>query len=88
MLRMWAAIQSRLNNEKGASLVEYAILLTLIAVVSIGSITLVGQEVDETFDCVGIELGEPAIRHTVLEKLKASTTALNVIEARFAASCL
>ena len=41
-------------NETGASLVEYAILLVLIAVVSIGAITLVGQEAEATFDCVGL----------------------------------
>ena len=35
MLRMWTAIQSRMSNEEGASLVEYALLVALIAVVAI-----------------------------------------------------
>ncbi len=87
MLRMWTAIQSRLND-KGASLVEYAVLLALIAVVSIGAITVVGQEAEATFDCFSIELGEPEIRHTVLEKQKAGLQALTVIEAKFAGDCL
>ena len=83
-----APTKRSLPGETGASLVEYAILLALIAVVSIGSITLVGQEAEATFDCVGIELAESEIRHVVLEKLKASSKALTVIETRFADNCL
>jgi len=75
-------------GETGASLVEYALLLALIAVVSIGGITLVGRNAEATFDCVGIELGEPEIRHTVIRKQKAGLQALTVIEAKFAMDCL
>jgi Flp pilus assembly pilin Flp len=75
-------------GETGASLVEYALLLALIAVVSIGGITLVGRNAESTLDCVGIELGEPEIRHTVIWKQKAGLQALTVIEAKFAVDCL
>ena len=88
MLRMWTAIQRRLNDEKGASLVEYALMVVLIAVISISAITVVGQEAEATFDCVGIEFSDRQIRHTVLEKQKASLQALTVIEAKFANNCL
>lgn len=43
----WTYCQSvtrtRIRNERGASLVEYALLLALIAIVCIGAITLIGQ---------------------------------------------
>ena len=37
-----ATIRSRIHDERGASLVEYALLLALIAVICIGAITLIG----------------------------------------------
>ncbi|MGI8686413.1 MAG: Flp family type IVb pilin [Acidimicrobiales bacterium] len=36
------AIRKTIKDERGASLVEYALLLALIAVVCIGAITLIG----------------------------------------------
>ena len=54
MLRMWTALQARfVNDEEGASLVEYGLLVALIAVVAILAITFVGQEVDSQFNEVG-----------------------------------
>lgn len=37
------------KDEKGASLVEYALLVALIAVVAIAGVTLVGQSVSSKF---------------------------------------
>ncbi len=37
-----ATIHAKVKDERGASLVEYALLLALIAVVCIGAITLIG----------------------------------------------
>ena len=37
-----AVVQSRLRSERGASIVEYALLLALIAVVCLGAVTMVG----------------------------------------------
>ncbi len=48
-----------LKNEIGASLVEYALLLALIASVAIGAITLVGRETKREFNCVAIEFQHP-----------------------------
>lgn len=44
------------ESERGASLVEYALLVALIAVVCIVAITLIGGEAATTFSKVGDEL--------------------------------
>ena len=49
MLRMWTAIESRLRSEKGASLVEYALLVGLIAVVAVIAITALGDALSEEY---------------------------------------
>ena len=42
----------RLEGERGATMLEYALIAACIAVVSIGTIGFVGTEVDATFDTV------------------------------------
>lgn len=37
-----AVVRSRISDERGASLVEYALLLALIAIVCIGAISFIG----------------------------------------------
>jgi pilus assembly protein Flp/PilA len=44
-----ANIRTRIKDERGASLVEYALLLALIAVVCIAAITFIGNKADESF---------------------------------------
>ena len=39
----WTSGRARLVDEEGASLIEYALLLALIALVCIGAITLIGE---------------------------------------------
>jgi len=57
MLRMWTALQSRfVADEDGASLVEYALLVALIAVVALIAIRFVGEAVSDEFNSVGQEL--------------------------------
>ena len=53
MLNIQTWFQTRWNDETGASLVEYALLLVLIAIVAILAITAVGNEVNSTFVRVG-----------------------------------
>jgi pilus assembly protein Flp/PilA len=43
-------MKSKFQDEEGQGLVEYALLLALIAVVCIGVITSLGTRVSETFD--------------------------------------
>ena len=44
-------------SERGAALVEYALLVALIAVVCIGAITFLGRSADSKFSTVGSQIG-------------------------------
>ena len=51
-------LQARFNtDERGAALVEYALLVALIAVFCIGALTLLGGGIDSKFNEVNNELG-------------------------------
>ena len=57
MLRLWTAFQSRIATEEdGASMVEYALLVALIAIVVIVSITFLAGKINETYSEVGNSL--------------------------------
>ena len=45
------------DSERGASLVEYALLVALIAVVCIAAVTLLGQNASKKFSSVGASIG-------------------------------
>jgi pilus assembly protein Flp/PilA len=50
-------LQARFNtDERGAALVEYALLVALIAVVCIGALTLLGNGISSKFADVNSEL--------------------------------
>ncbi len=49
MLDLWVKFQNKMKADEGASLVEYALLLVLIAVVAIVVITQVGENTSGTF---------------------------------------
>jgi pilus assembly protein Flp/PilA len=53
-LKTW--LQSLTRTERGASLVEYALLVALIAVVVIGAVTLLGSTAEDTFSDVSDSL--------------------------------
>ena len=53
---MQANVNTRIKNERGASLVEYALLLALIAVICIAAISFIGQKADESFSSTGSAL--------------------------------
>ena len=44
-----AWLRAHLRDERGASLVEYALLVALIALVAIGAVTTVGQTIYSVF---------------------------------------
>lgn len=46
------AIQSVRDREEGQGLVEYALILSLVSIFSIGFLTLVGTDVGEVLDVV------------------------------------
>ncbi len=54
MFRLWTAYQRRfLKDEGGASMVEYALLVALIAVVVIAAALFLGTEINDKFSEVG-----------------------------------
>ena len=57
MTRLVSLFQSLQSREEGASLVEYALLLALIAVVAIAAITLLGENASSTLDNVADSIG-------------------------------
>ena len=57
MLRTWTAVQARLvSDEGGATLVEYGLLVALIAIVALLAVTFVGESIDSNFQEVGSAL--------------------------------
>ncbi len=58
MLRLWTVYQSRfIRDEEGASMVEYALLVALIAVVVIAAALFLGNQISEKFSEVGDTVG-------------------------------
>ena len=49
MLALWTKVTAWITDEKGASMVEYALLVVLIAIVALIAVSLAGDEVSETF---------------------------------------
>ncbi|MGI8755178.1 MAG: Flp family type IVb pilin [Acidimicrobiales bacterium] len=47
------------DDERGASLVEYAVLVALIAVVCIVAVTFLGKSASSKFDKVGSSIAAP-----------------------------
>jgi pilus assembly protein Flp/PilA len=49
----WADLKERASEEHGATAVEYALMVALIAVVIIAAVTFLGTSASEKFDKVG-----------------------------------
>lgn len=56
MLALWTKVTTWLKDEKGASMVEYALLVVLIAIVALIAVSLAGSQVSETFSEIGSSL--------------------------------
>jgi len=58
ILRLWQAFAQRLRykSERGASLVEYALLVALIAIVCVVAISFLGSSASRTFGSAGSQL--------------------------------
>jgi pilus assembly protein Flp/PilA len=50
-------IRNFIKNEEGATMVEYGLMLALIAVVCIAAVTLIGGNANNTFTNVAANLG-------------------------------
>jgi pilus assembly protein Flp/PilA len=57
MLALWTKLTSWAKEEKGASMVEYALLVVLIAIIAIIAISLAGQNVSKAFSTIATSLG-------------------------------
>jgi pilus assembly protein Flp/PilA len=54
MLRAWVVLQGTfIKGERGASMVEYALLVALIAVVVIAAALFLGEQISDKFSDVG-----------------------------------
>ena len=53
MFALWTKFTSWMTEEKGASMVEYALLVVLIAIVALVAVRLAGNEVSSTFSEIG-----------------------------------
>lgn len=51
-----AYIRARLGLEEGQALIEYALIISLIALVAIGGLTLAGGKVDNMFSSIAGKL--------------------------------
>ena len=54
---MWSTFKTWARDERGASMVEYAFLVILIAIIAIVAVQIVGQEVSGAFSNVAGSLG-------------------------------
>lgn len=52
MLSRLVKLQSRLNNDRGATAVEYGLMVALIAIVIIAAVTLLGGNLSGLFNRV------------------------------------
>jgi Flp pilus assembly pilin Flp len=53
---MFARFMSYLAGEKGASMVEYSLLVLLIAIVALVAVTVAGTELSETYSEISSNL--------------------------------
>jgi pilus assembly protein Flp/PilA len=56
----WDGLKARADEEGGATAVEYALMVALIAVVIIGAVAVLGQNASDQFSTVGDCVGDPA----------------------------
>ena len=56
-LNSW--LQAHTKSERGAAMVEYALLLALIAIVAIAALRLLGGTVSDNFDEINSEITTP-----------------------------
>jgi len=57
VLTLWTKLTAWAKDEEGASMVEYALLVVLIAIIAIVAISIAGQNVSAAFSTVAGSLG-------------------------------
>ena len=61
MLRFITYVQARLHEEKGATMVEYGILISLISIAAIAAILLIGPKLLGAFDSAEKSIPAPVV---------------------------
>jgi len=56
MQALWTKVTTWMKDEKGASMVEYALLVVLIAIVALVAVSLAGDEVSSVFSEIATDL--------------------------------
>ena len=56
LAKLTEMIAAMRDEERGASMVEYALLVVLIAIIAIVAITLAGEEISSTFSDIASSL--------------------------------
>ena len=65
VVTLYSFVEERLKREeKGATAVEYGLMVGLIAVVIIAAVILLGKNLDALFDTIGTKLGSTATTGT------------------------
>jgi Flp pilus assembly pilin Flp len=52
MLSLWTKLTTWVKEEKGASMVEYALLVVLIAIIAIVAVSIAGKQVSTAFSTI------------------------------------
>jgi pilus assembly protein Flp/PilA len=52
MFELWTKLTAWAKEEKGASMVEYALLVVLIAIIAIVAISIAGRQVSTAFSTI------------------------------------
>lgn len=52
VISLWTKLTAWANDQNGASMVEYALLVVLIAIIAIVAITIAGQNVSKAFSTI------------------------------------
>jgi len=56
MMGLWCASRLRIRSERGATAVEYGLMVALIAAVIIAAVVFLGQTTRDSFACTGNSL--------------------------------
>jgi len=60
LTEMYVKMRSKLQDKKGATMVEYGLMLALIAAICVGAVGIIGDNALATFTTIGTELAAPA----------------------------
>ena len=56
MFELWTKLTSWVKEEQGASMVEYALLVVLIAIIAIVAVAIAGEQVSTAFSTIAATL--------------------------------